>query len=112
MSRTATGPVLVLAAAALGGTTGTAQALGPDGITPGGVAAVRMIGGATLLVYAFRRRATVPLRSLIGPALVWAVAAMAISQPLFFIGVSRTGVAGGTIAAIGGGRTVAARGRG
>ena len=107
MSRTATGPVLVLAAAALWGTTGTAQALGPVGITPGGVAAVRMIGGATLLVYAFRRRATVPLRLLIGPALVWAVAAMAISQPLFFIGVSRTGVAVGTIVTIGSGPIIA-----
>ena len=107
MRRTATGPILVLAAAALWGTTGTAQALGPDGITPGTVAAVRMAGGSTLLIYAYFRRETVPLRTLLGPALLAAVAAMASSQPLFFTGVARTGVAVGTIVTIGSGPILA-----
>jgi DME family drug/metabolite transporter len=107
MPRRATGPLLVLAAAALWGTTGTAQALGPDGITPGTVAAVRMVGGATLLGYAYRRGQWAPIRSLMRPALVAAIAAMAASQPLFFTGVARTGVAVGTIVTIGSGPILA-----
>jgi DME family drug/metabolite transporter len=107
MRRTATGPVLVLAAAALWGTTGTAQALGPPGISPGTVAAVRMAGGSTLLLYACLRGRTVPLRSMLGPALVAAIIAMAASQPLFFTGVRRTGVAVGTIVTIGSGPILA-----
>ncbi len=107
MPRRATGPLLVLAAAALWGTTGTAQALGPDGISPGTVAAIRMAGGATLLVYAHLRGQTVPLRLLMRPALVVAIAAMAASQPLFFTGVARTGVAVGTIVTIGSGPILA-----
>jgi len=107
MRRTATGPLLVLAAAALWGTTGTAQALGPDGITPGTVAAVRMAGGSTLLLYAVLRRETVSVRLLFGPALLAAIAAMASSQPLFFTGVAKTGVAVGTIVTIGSGPILA-----
>src|SRR3989304_2613770 len=107
MRRTATGPLLVLAAAALWGTTGPAQALGPEGITPGTVAAVRMAGGSTLLIYAFLRRETVSVRSLFGPALLAAIAAMASSQPLFFTGVAKTGVAVGTIVTIGSGPILA-----
>lgn len=107
MRRLATGPILVVVAAALWGTTGTAQALGPPGITPESVGAVRMAGGATLAIYAVWRRQTVPLRTLLGPALIVAVAAMAASQPLFFTGVARTGVAVGTIVTIGSGPILA-----
>lgn len=91
----------MLAAATLWGTTGTAQALGPDGISPATVSVVRMAGGATLLLYAAIARRTTPLRSLWGWPLVAAIAAMAASQPLFFSGVARTGVAVGTIVTIG-----------
>jgi len=101
------GPLLVLAAAALWGTTGTAQALGPDGITPETVSVIRMAGGATLVAYALARRRTVPLRSLPRPALIVAIAAMAASQPLFFAGVDRTGVAIGTVLTIGSGPIIA-----
>jgi drug/metabolite transporter, DME family len=95
------GPMLVLGAATLWGTTGTAQALGPDGITPVTVAAIRMAGGATLLAYAALRGITTPLRNLRRLPLIAAVASMAASQPLFFTGVERTGVAIGTIVTIG-----------
>ena len=100
------GPILVLAAATLWGTTGTAQALGPEGINPETVALVRMAGGALLLGFA-ARRGTVPLRTLRGPALLFATVAMAGSQPLFFTGVARTGVAVGTIVTIGSGPILA-----
>ena len=102
-----TGPLLVLAAAALWGTTGTAQALGPEGISPATVAVVRMAGGATLLLYALWRQETVPVRRLVGLPLMASVAAMAASQPLFFTGVARTGVAVGTIVTIGTGPILA-----
>jgi DME family drug/metabolite transporter len=97
------GPLLVALAAALWGTTGTAQALGPEGISPQAVSGLRMAGGALLLGYAFLRRDTVPLRRLIGWPLFWCIATMAVSQPLFFTGVERTGVAVGTIVTIGSG---------
>ena len=97
------GPLLVALAAALWGTTGTAQALGPDGISPQAVSGLRMAGGALLLGYAYLRRDTVPLHRLMGWPLFWCIATMAVSQPLFFTGVERTGVAVGTIVTIGSG---------
>jgi DME family drug/metabolite transporter len=101
------GPLLVMLAAAIWGTTGTAQALGPDGISPETVGWVRMAGGALLIGYAASRHATVPYRSLRGWHLYVAIAAMAASQPLFFNGVARTGVAVGTIVTIGSGPILA-----
>ncbi len=101
------GPLLVFGAATLWGTSGTAQALGPDGITPETVALVRMLGGSLLLAYATRRGTAVPVRSLPRVPLILAVAAMASSQPLFFSGVERTGVAIGTIVTIGSGPLIA-----
>jgi DME family drug/metabolite transporter len=101
------GPLLVLAAATLWGTTGTAQALGPDGISPATVAFVRMIGGSLLIGYAVIGRVTSPVRELPRVPLLLAVAAMASSQPLFFAGVERTGVAIGTIVTIGSGPLIA-----
>jgi DME family drug/metabolite transporter len=62
-----------------------------------------MAGGALLLGYAYLRRETVPLRGIIGWPLFWCIATMAVSQPLFFTGVERTGVAVGTIVTIGSG---------
>lgn len=103
----AAGPVLVLAAATLWGTTGTAQALGPEGISPIAVGIVRMAGGATLVLYALATRRTAPLRQMWGWPLVAAVVTMAVSQPLFFSGVDRTGVAVGTIVTIGSGPILA-----
>lgn len=98
---------MVLLAAVLWGTNGTAQALGPEGISPETVALVRMAGGAILVGYALVRRDVVPLRTLIGWPLVFATVAMAGSQPLFFGGVARTGVGVGTIVTIGSGPILA-----
>jgi drug/metabolite transporter, DME family len=105
--REVSGALIVLMAAALWGTTGTAQALGPEGITPVAVSALRMAGGGLLILYAVVRRMTAPLRSIIGLPLLVATMAMAASQPLFFSGVERTGVGVGTIVTIGSGPILA-----
>ena len=105
--REVSGALIVLLAATLWGTTGTAQALGPDGITPVAVSALRMAGGGLLVAYAFARRMAAPLRSIIGWPLLIATVAMAASQPLFFSGVARTGVGVGTIVTIGSGPILA-----
>ena len=97
------GPLLVFGAATLWGTTGTAQALGPDSVTPETFAFVRMLGGALLVLFAMRRGTTSPIRDLPRVPLLLAIATMAGSQPLFFGGVARTGVAVGTIVTIGSG---------
>jgi DME family drug/metabolite transporter len=100
----------VLLAAVLFGTTGTAQALGPDATTPLGVGAARLlVGGLALL-------AVLPLLGHgVGEALrLWrtpsgllAGACTALYQVCFFAGVQRAGVAVGTLAAIGSGPVLA-----
>ena len=96
------GQWFVLAAAVLWGTTGTAQAFAPPEATPAAVGSVRLlIGGAALLAVAWarggiRREGRIPLR----PTL-WAAGGMAVYQLCFFAGVARTGVAIGTVVAIG-----------
>lgn len=96
------GAWLVLAAAVLWGTTGTSQALAPAGAQPASIGAVRLVvGGLGLLVYAAARRSQQnPLRWPAAATLAAAVS-MAAYQLLFFAGVSRAGVAVGTIVGIG-----------
>jgi DME family drug/metabolite transporter len=92
----------VLLAAVLFGTTGTAQALGPAGLSPLTVGAARVVlGGGVLglLAFAGSRAAT-----RMSPALVLcAGAAVAIYQLTFFEAVHRAGVAVGAVVAIGSG---------
>ena len=93
---------LVLVAAVCWGTTGTAQALAPSGADPATLGAARLLlGGMTLLGYAawrgaFRQAGDWPWK----PALIAAIC-MAAYQLCFFAGVARTGVAVGTLVAIG-----------
>lgn len=86
----------------LWGTTGTALAFAPDGAEPSAVGAVRILlgGSALLVIAAVRRELRTGERWPLAPT---AVAALGIAayQPLFFTGVTRTGVAVGTIVAIG-----------
>ena len=94
---------MVIVAAMLWGTTGTAQALAPVESTPVTVGALRLVlGGLTLLTIAYLRGT---LRNDSAPwrirPLLFAVIGVAAYQLCFFAGVDRTGVAVGTIAGIG-----------
>ncbi|MDN3496268.1 EamA family transporter [Planococcus sp. APC 4015] len=102
----------VLAAALLFGTTGTSQALGPDGTTPLSIGVMRMvIGGTGLAVIAFtlaarhrRSPGSPPSPSLgIRPVSLMVLTGfcLALYQPLFFLGTERNGVAVGTVVALG-----------
>lgn len=115
--------LLVVLAATLWGTTGTARALGPDDASPSAVGAARLVVGGACLVAAARwgglgasrpldaTRATTGSRPGDGSRsvaagrarvpLAVAAVAMAAYQPLFFGGVARTGVAVGTVVGIG-----------
>jgi drug/metabolite transporter, DME family len=96
------GAGLVLAAAVLWGTTGTARALAPAGTSPLSVGAVRIaVGGAALVAVArlrggLRRGDRWPVWPVVAGA-----AAVAGYQLAFFSAVARTGVAVGTMVAIG-----------
>ena len=95
-------PLLVLVAAVLWGTTGTAQAFAPEGAGPLSVGAVRIaVGGVALLAFAAARGELGSLKGWPPVATFAAAVAMAAYQPFFFAGVSLTGVAAGTIVAIG-----------
>jgi drug/metabolite transporter, DME family len=93
----------VLLSAVCFGTTGTAQALGPDGIPPAVVGAARIVvGGALLVLVAFvvgrpLARVRCPPRGAV------AVAALGVAayQLAFFAAVADTGVAIGTVVALG-----------
>jgi DME family drug/metabolite transporter len=93
--------VMVLLAAVMWGTTGTARALAPAEASPLAVGAVRIaIGGAALVLIALARGTLTSVRWPLVPTLV-AAGAVAIYQLSFFEGVARAGVAPGTIVAIG-----------
>ncbi|GGI08292.1 DMT family transporter [Egicoccus halophilus] len=99
------GPLLVLAAATLWGTAGTAQELGPPEAWPPAVAALRTLtGGAVLLavVVAWRGRAAIATVARVarGP-LLGAAAAISVFQWAYFTGIRAAGVAVGTLLAIG-----------
>ena len=81
-------------------TTGTAQALGPAGTTPIGVGAARiLVGGAILVAVAAARRISV--RRWAAAPVAAAVTGVAVYQLAFFAAVAETGVAVGTIVALG-----------
>ncbi|OGO61800.1 MAG: transporter [Chloroflexi bacterium RBG_19FT_COMBO_49_13] len=93
---------LVLIAACLWGTNGTAQTLAPQGAQPIIIGTLRIaLGGVTLLAIAALRGALRDgKRWAVLPTLIGALS-MAAYQLFFFAGVARTGVAIGTIVGIG-----------
>ena len=95
---------LVLLSAVLFGTTGTAQALGPDGTTPLTVGAARIaIGGAALVAFALLTKTLKDgIRWAPGPAIAGALGVVGY-QLCFFAAVDATGVAVGTVVALGSG---------
>jgi drug/metabolite transporter, DME family len=96
--------LLVVAAGVLFGTAGTAQALGPEEATPVGVGVLRIQVGALALLAAMPLLRQSP-RGLIrlwrSPAMLVTAITAAVYQLLFFAGVSQTGVALGTLLAVG-----------
>jgi DME family drug/metabolite transporter len=90
----------VLLAALCFATTGTAQALGPDGIPPVDVGAARIVVGGALLVLVARLVPDAAGRWARKPVLL-AAAGVAAYQLCFFAAVADTGVAVGTIVALG-----------
>ena len=94
--------LFILAAALLWGTTGTSQALAPAGANPVALGALRLIiGGTALLALALSRQS---FRGILKwPILPTVVSAFFIAayQLSFFAAVSITGVAVGTMVAIG-----------
>ena len=94
--------VLVLLSALCFGTTGTAQALGPEA-APAAVGAARVaVGGSLLALVAWRLVAPSAARWRLGAVLAGA-AGVAAYQLTFFAAVADTGVAVGTVVALGSG---------
>ncbi len=91
----------IVVAAMLWGTTGTIQAVLPEGREPLAVGALRlMIGAVSLIVLAAFQRARVP-RGMPWPGVVFAAAAIAGYNLLFFHAVTLAGVGIGTAVTIG-----------
>lgn len=83
----------------LWGTTGTVQALAPEGVHPIAIGAVRLaIGGLFLLLLSLGK---IHWRGWPVKGTVTAALCMALYQPFFFSAVSLTGIAIGTVIAIG-----------
>ena len=96
------GTWLILFAAVLWGTTGTTQELGPDAASPLAVGSLRLLTGAVVLVLlAVFTMSDAGWRWLVRPATLFAAVGVATFQLFFFSGVDRTGVAVGTILALG-----------
>lgn len=96
------GAAFIMLAAVLWGTTGTSQALAPAGVTPLAIGAMRLlVGGGALWVLAWGGG----LLRWDGRWRTWGTlvsgASVAVYQLTFFAGVALTGVAVGTIIAIG-----------
>ncbi len=101
---------IILAGAILWGTTGTAQAVSPENSNAMSLGAFRMmIGGSVLLLVAMllekkhwqNNLDRIGKSSRLKLSLFCGGCAMALYQPMFFTGVKETGVAFGTVLAIG-----------
>ena len=100
--RARSGALLVVLAAALWGSTGTAQAKGPRGLDALAVGGTRVaVGALGLLAVAAVRRELRSLRRLPATTLVIGALGIAAYQVCFFAAVRRAGVAVGTVVAIG-----------
>lgn len=91
----------VLLAAILWGTTGTAQSFFEGTAHPLSIGAFRLaIGGFSLLIFVLAAR-KLSVRTIPWPAAILSAISMALFQPLFFSSVQLTGIAIGTVVAIG-----------
>ncbi len=107
VAESGTARLQVLAAAVCFGTTGTAQQLlRPEGASTIAVGAARIILGAGILI-AVARGGIVALARAAWPLLLAGGVGVAVYQTSFFAAVDRTGVAVGTVVAIGSGPAIA-----
>ena len=98
------GTRLILFASILWGTTGTAHALGPSTASPLAVGSLRLLlGAAVLVIVAVLRKTDAGWRSIVQPITFFAAIGVAAFQLFFFSAVSLTGVAVGTLLALGSG---------
>lgn len=93
--------ILVLLAAILWGTTGTAQNFISGEAHPLTIGAFRlMIGGFSLMLFVLLTK-SIMFRGILWRSTVLSAVSMALFQPLFFSSVQLTGIAIGTVVAIG-----------
>lgn len=97
------GPVPILAAALLWGTTGTASSLAPAGAPAAGIGAAALVLGGALLFLTDRTAWSLPRACRAGERWLLALGAVAVvGYPLtFYPAVTRTGVAVATVIALG-----------
>ncbi|XXM73078.1 EamA family transporter [Lysinibacillus sphaericus] len=95
------GPIFILLAGILWGTTGTAQAFAPESAHPMAIGAARLAVGGLFLFIIVLATGKVNLRNWPLKQTAAAALSMAFYQPLFFSAVTLTGVAIGTVVAIG-----------
>ncbi|TYR77406.1 EamA family transporter [Rossellomorea vietnamensis] len=93
--------LLVLLAAVLWGTTGTVQTFAPQGASPISIGAFRLAVGGGALFLLMIAAGKLQLKNWPIRPTILASLSMALYQPLFFSAVSMTGVAVGTVVAIG-----------
>ncbi|MDM8534913.1 EamA family transporter [Clostridiaceae bacterium HSG29] len=94
--------IYVLLAALLWGTTGSAQALAPTDASPLAIGAFRMlIGGSILFIIAIIKNPMSEFKTLNYKKVLKASFAIGLFQPFFFLGIQITGIALGTVVAIG-----------
>jgi drug/metabolite transporter, DME family len=95
------GALLILLAGILWGTTGTTQAFAPESAHPIAIGAARLaVGGLFLMGIVLAAGKLTFTHWQVKPTII-ASLSMACYQPLFFTAVTRTGVAIGTVVAIG-----------
>lgn len=94
-------PFFILLAAILWGTTGTAQALAPSSAHPIAIGSTRLFIGGCFLFLLVLLTDRIQWKNWPVLTTLFAAISMALYQPLFFSAVSITGVAIGTVVAIG-----------
>ena len=98
----AKGPLLVILGSLCFSTTGTAQAFAPDGATPLVIGAIRLwVGGLAMLAWCFFAKQLPSLKGWPAGRTLISALGILVYQLTFFMAVSRTGVAVGTVVAIG-----------
>lgn len=93
--------IMILLAAMLWGTTGTTQALAPEAAHPIAIGATRLAVGGLFLLGLVLVAGKLDFRNWPIKTTILASLSMALYQPLFFSAVLMTGVAIGTVVAIG-----------